>query len=133
MALGNILFRDDRKGIGDYRSFNQTTVVSYAQWIPTANIGLVIEIPQTDIYGQIPILGTFNVLLLLGALSLTATLLYIGTSRLIARPMNQLAEKARQFTLGDWSQRAEVIRNDEIGLLGHSFNTMVTQLSDLYR
>ena len=57
----------------------------------------------------------------------------VFVARRIAEPIQQLSDRAQGMAGGDFSQ-ASVIqtnRRDEIGNLGHSFNTMATQLQDL--
>ncbi len=131
-AIKNLVNSAERQGPGEYTSTNNTPVLSYVTWIPTMNMGVIIEVPTSVIYGQVPLLGTFNLLLLTGVLLIIAGTSYAG-ARSIVTPMTQLAEKARKFSQGDWTQEAEVRSNNEIGLLAYSFNTMVTELSELYR
>lgn len=53
------------------------------------------------------------------------------SARSIARPVNQLAETARKIAGGDLTEQVNVDRQDEIGELALSFNTMVSQLKAL--
>lgn len=52
-------------------------------------------------------------------------------ARSIARPVNQLAAVAAKVAEGDLREQVKVDRQDEIGKLGESFNTMTTQLRNL--
>jgi methyl-accepting chemotaxis protein len=61
------------------------------------------------------------------ALALAIALAMVG-SRLITRPMLQLAGAARLIAQGDLSNRAEVTTQDEIGTVGTAFNTMAENL-----
>ena len=67
--------------------------------------------------------------LALAAASL-ATALVLGflIARRILRPVAELEEAARRVASGDLSERVEVESNDEIGLLGRSFNSMMDDL-----
>lgn len=61
------------------------------------------------------------------ALALAVALGMVG-SRLITRPMLQLADTAQLIAQGDLSNRVEVTAQDEIGTLGTAFNTMAANL-----
>jgi len=63
--------------------------------------------------------------LVLGLVVLGGAFLVI---HLVGRDLAQLAEAARQLAAGDMSVRAEVVRQDEIGLVGRTLNRMVTHL-----
>lgn len=60
-----------------------------------------------------------------------AGLLAILATRLVVRPLEELAQVAQKIEAGDLSQRVVVTRRDEIGLLGRTFNSMTQQLSNL--
>ncbi len=55
----------------------------------------------------------------------------LAVTRSIATPLGNLAETARQIAAGHLEQAALVERQDEIGTLARSFNSMTTQLRDL--
>lgn len=61
------------------------------------------------------------------ALAIAIILGMVG-SRVITRPMLQLAAAARLIAQGDLSNRAEVTAQDEIGSVGTAFNTMAANL-----
>jgi PAS domain S-box-containing protein len=50
-------------------------------------------------------------------------------SRLISRPITELAETACLISQGKWSKEVTIKTTDEVGLLGASFNTMIDQLN----
>lgn len=64
------------------------------------------------------------------ALSIGAVLILI-VSRLITRPMRQMAQAADRFARGDFEQRVPVSSRDEIGRLAESFNRMAEDLGKL--
>ena len=111
---------------------NGDEVFLLARWIPNAQIGLAIQIPTSVVFSQINILSTTNLVLLASVLVLAVILMVFMSTRLV-NPLLVLVKSAQKFTAGDWSQRVKVNRHDEIGLLSHTFNQMVDQLSDLYR
>lgn len=48
----------------------------------------------------------------------------------VTRPVEQLAEAAREVAAGNWSAQAEVTSTDELGELAESFNRMTQELLD---
>ena len=50
-------------------------------------------------------------------------------TRLVRRPVESLAEKAKRFAEGDMSVSVDVKTEDEIGILGNTFNYMVESVS----
>ncbi len=76
-----------------------------------------------DIY-----LLTLTLVLLLALLSAIALAFLL--SRRLAQPLEVLAESTQAVASGDFSRRAPVTSQDELGLLTHSFNSMTEQLGD---
>jgi signal transduction histidine kinase len=62
---------------------------------------------------------------------LAAGLLGFMLVRQIIQPIYNMSVTARAISVGDLSQRVEVKRNDELGVLGAAFNSMTTQLKTL--
>jgi GAF domain-containing protein/HAMP domain-containing protein len=102
------------------------------QWFPRMQTGIVLEVKANDIYGQIASLIPFTVVLILGALLATGLVMVIGINRVI-KPLRSLSDITRGFADGDWSRRAEVLSNDEVGVLASSFNQMANELGRVYR
>ncbi len=59
---------------------------------------------------------------------LLAILLSSWSAALVTRPVEQLAEAAREVTAGNWNARVEVAGSDELAQLADSFNRMTSQL-----
>ena len=115
-----------------YTAQNDIPVRANLIRIRDINSTLVIEVPESSIFGRLQSLLPFILILLTGSLLFTSVIIGFGARRIVV-PLVDLARHARDFTSGDWSYRANVNRNDEIGLLGYSFNMMVQQLTELYR
>ncbi|MEW6417680.1 MAG: response regulator [Nitrospirota bacterium] len=62
-------------------------------------------------------------------ISLIITLIYLLVNKLVRRPVENLAEKAKRFAEGDMSASVDVKTKDEIGILGNTFNYMVESVS----
>jgi PAS domain S-box-containing protein len=54
--------------------------------------------------------------------------LTVALSKVLTRPIQELTEVTSRMAGGDLSQRVEVRHRDEIGVLGDSFNQMITQI-----
>ena len=54
--------------------------------------------------------------------------LTVALSKVLTRPIQELTEVTSRMASGDLSQRVEVRHRDEIGVLGDSFNQMITQI-----
>jgi GAF domain-containing protein len=111
---------------------NGEAAIAQIQWFPRMQSGVVLEVKAADIYEQIASLIPFTTLLTLGALLATALVVVISINRVV-KPLRSLSDITRDFADGDWSRRAEVTSNDEIGVLASSFNQMADELGKLYR
>ena len=115
-----------------YSNLNGTPVFGYYKTLPFAQSNLLIEVPRNIIIGQVQSMLPFTLILLVALMLISGLIVYISSRRLIT-PLTNLAQNAQTFAAGDWSYRAKVDRDDEIGLLAYSFNNMVEQLTGYYR
>ena len=67
-------------------------------------------------------------LLAMGAGILLAIIFSSWTAARVTRPVEQLAEAAREVAAGNWDVQAPVASSDELGQLAESFNQMTRQL-----
>ena len=116
----------------DITAPNGEAALAQLQWFPRIQTGVVFEVKASDIYSQIASLIPFTILLILGALLATGLVMVIGINRVI-KPLRSLSDITRGFADGDWSRRAEVLSNDEVGVLASSFNQMADELGKAYR
>lgn len=81
-------------------------------------------------HNRVPLKRTFTLSLGLAFLAamLGAVWAALLLSQRIVRPMQRLAEGTRQVADGDFSQKLDVGRNDEVGFLTSSFNRMTERL-----
>jgi adenylate cyclase len=61
---------------------------------------------------------------------LTATFVAIGIARSVSRPVQQLAQHTKLVAAGDYTQRIELPRADELGQLATAFNEMTAGLAE---
>ncbi|OJU98039.1 MAG: hypothetical protein BGO12_21340 [Verrucomicrobia bacterium 61-8] len=78
------------------------------------------------------LLKTSNIYLILATLGaiIAAAIAGIFLSRTILRPLRSLTNAAREAAKGNLDVRLSKERNDEFGLLAHTFNTMLDSLRD---
>ena len=110
---------------------NGEAALAQLQWFPRIQTGVVFEPKASDIYSQIASLIPFTILLIAGALLATGLVMVIGINRVI-KPLRSLSDITRGFANGDWSRRAEVSSNDEVGVLASSFNQMADELGKVH-
>lgn len=60
-------------------------------------------------------------------------LVSVPLARTVAQPIEKLAKLTRAFGTGDFSARARFEREDEIGALGHAFDEMADQITEIRR
>ncbi len=132
-TLSNLRIEKSPKPISlPIKAPNGENALAQIQWFPRIQSGVLLNVNPNDIYDQIKNLIPFTVLLILGSLLATGLILMYVNNRVV-RPLTSLSEIARGFADGNWSRRAEVIGNDEIGLLAKSFNHMADELGGAYR
>ena len=131
--FSDLMKHDTRQpGTLDVTTSNGENALAQLQWFPGIQTGIVFETKASDIFGQIASLLPFTIMLVLGALFATILAIIIGNNRVI-KPLRSLSDITRGFADGDWSRRAEVSRNDEVGVLASSFNQMADELEKSYR
>jgi HAMP domain-containing protein len=102
------------------------------QWFPSIQTGVVLAEKTGPIYSQMASLLPFTIILILGVLLATVLVIVIGINRVI-KPLRSLSAVTNSFADGDWSRRAEVLTNDEVGMLASSFNQMADDLGNAHR
>ncbi len=108
------------------------STLTQIQWFPTMHVGVALEMQTSVIYKELNSLAPFTIGLVIITLLATSLILLFGINRMI-KPLRALAEITQNFADGDWSKRATVGSEDEIGRLAISFNHMADQLSGSYR
>ncbi len=93
---------------------------------------VAIAVPESDFMAQIHDHNRNTIALCLGALGL-AIVIGAWTSNWITRPIGHLNRAAKAIAAGDWTQtpnisHPDVTRQDEVGELAVSFNSMASQL-----
>jgi HAMP domain-containing protein len=119
-------------GTVEYTNDAGDLVLAAYEWIPRWNMGIVAELPQADIFAEINDLAPFSAGLVAISVIATIAVVAFAANRLL-RPLGNLTELAQRLSHGDWSFRVPDDRDDEIGALAYSLNSMATELSGMYR
>lgn len=115
-----------------YVNFAGNEVYAYVKKMSSFNGTYVFEVPTSSVLSQLQPLLSFMLILLAITLVVIGLIAFFATRQMVF-PLVDLSNKARRYANGDFSQKASVTRNDEIGLLANSFNNMVDQLSTFYQ
>ena len=92
------------------------------------NIGTLYIVSDTQEIKNRVIQYLYIVVFLILLLILLALLLSSKLQQLISRPIVELAELTRNVAKGDFTRKAEIKTNDELGALAKTFNTMTSDL-----
>ena len=114
----------DSKGYNDYAGI---PVLGVWRWLPEFNWGVVTEIDRSEAYGVAYNLNTLGVVLLFGIAFPIMFFAYVVGKRL-SNPIVELTEATEKMAEGDLTQRVNIEREDELGVLATSFNTMANTL-----
>jgi signal transduction histidine kinase/HAMP domain-containing protein len=115
------------QGSAIYPDYRGISVIGIYRFLPQLNAAFLVEQDETEsfiLFNQLTAIIA-GAGLLVAALSVAVAVLYANR---FARPIVQLTETATRLASGDLKQRAAVRANNEIGLLGDTFNQMADQL-----
>lgn len=107
-------------------------VLAQSVWLTNLNTGIVLEVHQSTILGQLNTLVPFTIAIFVITLAAMWIVIGVATNRFI-KPLLSLADTTRRFAEGDWRERSPIQRSDELGFLAATFNEMADELSTLYR
>ncbi|OIP71765.1 MAG: hypothetical protein AUK43_05225 [Oscillatoriales cyanobacterium CG2_30_40_61] len=93
---------------------------------------IIVVVPQADFMEQINANTRTTIILCSWAL-LGATLIGLLTAQWIVKPILQLNIAAKKIAQGDWEQKVNLKRKDELGQLAKSFNSMAKQLKESFK
>ncbi|MEA1977378.1 MAG: GAF domain-containing protein, partial [Chloroflexota bacterium] len=124
---------DTPSGTVEYTNKDDDLVLAAYEWIPDFDLGVVTELPQSDIFADVNALAPFTIAMIVGASIFSIAVVAIVANRFLLRPLLNLTELAERLSRGDWSFRVPSDRDDEIGALAHSLNSMADELNSLYQ
>ncbi|MDH5201954.1 MAG: response regulator [Nitrospirota bacterium] len=94
---------------------------------------MAVRVSAEQVYKTVAAQRNRTLLLLGFTLPIAITIIFLLVNRLVRRPIENLAEKAKSFAEGDMSVSVDVKTEDEIGVLGKTFNYMVESVSSFSR
>jgi len=94
---------------------------------------MIIRVGAEQVYKTVVAQRNRSLLLIAFALPIAVLIVNLIVNKLIRRPVESLAEKAKSFAEGDMSVSVDVKTEDEIGILGKTFNYMVESVSSFSR
>lgn len=120
-----------QSGASAYDNPAGVPVIGAYRWLADLELALIAEQDQAEAFAASDELAAGLIGAMLGLALLTAIIAAVVT-RQITRPIVLLTEAAVHMSGGDLTVRVRPTRRDEIGILGQVFNTMATELYDLY-
>lgn len=91
--------------------------------------GIVVRLDAERTYAQVVAQRNRTIMIVLFLIPVAICLVYFMVNKLVRAPVESMAEKAKRFAEGDVSVSVTVQGEDEIGLLGKTFNYMVESVS----
>jgi signal transduction histidine kinase/CheY-like chemotaxis protein len=95
--------------------------------------GIVARTEGERIYSQVAAQRNRTIMIAIFSVPLAAIFIYLMVTKLVRRPVESLAEKAKRFAEGDMAVSVDIKTEDEIGVLGNTFNYMVESVSSSSR
>lgn len=112
-----------------YDSYRGEKVIGFYRYIPELESAMLAEISENEALATLR--DVRNLSILAAALAgLLALLIGSGVTYWLTRPITALTRVATALTSGDYQQQVPVTRQNEIGQLADSFNTMTSKLID---
>jgi PAS domain S-box-containing protein len=119
--------RAGEDGSDTYLDPQGVSVLGVYRQLAEGSLGLLVEMEEAELTGQITRVWTLIILLNLGLLVLAAIAARYLANWLI-KPLTRIAEAARALSTGDMSRRVPSTGADEIGQLATTFNDMADAL-----
>jgi PAS domain S-box-containing protein len=117
----------DGSDANGYNDYGGITVLGVWHWLPEYNWGVITEIDKTEVYGVAYNLNTLGMVLIFAMVFPILFVAYFVGKR-FSTPILGLTEVTEKMASGDLSQRANIKRNNEVGVLANSINTMAKSL-----
>jgi len=94
---------------------------------------MAIRMTAERVYATVGAQRNRTLVLTLFGIPITIIIIYLIVHKFIRRPVENLAEKAHRFAEGDMSVSIDIKTEDEIGVLGKTFNYMIKSVSSSSR
>ena len=110
-----------------YKDYAGISVLGTWSWLPELDWAVITEIDKAEVYGVAYNLNTLGWVLLFGIAFPIVFFAYV-VGKKISSPIIELTEATEKMSSGDLTQRVNIDRGDELGVLATSFNTMAGAL-----
>ena len=117
-------------GAGVYTDYRGQRVIGVSRWVPELDVVLLAEQNQSEALGVARRALAINGGLAVGA-AVLAVAAGVWVTRQIATPLAELVNMVTRVAAGELTLTVPVEREDEVGDLARSFNTMTRQLREL--
>jgi len=113
-----------------YSNYAGQQVLGYYEWFPSMELAVIAEVPRSFVISSSlnSLAGSALLALFVVAIAIIAVVI---AARTIADPITILAQTTESFAAGNFSTRAVVDRQDEIGRLARAYNQMAVQLQEI--
>jgi signal transduction histidine kinase/DNA-binding response OmpR family regulator len=91
--------------------------------------GIVVRLDAERTYAQVVAQRNRTIIIVIFLIPIAIALIYLMVNKLVRQPIESLADKAKRFGEGDMTTFVDVKTEDEIGILGKTFNYMVENVS----
>ncbi|MCF6156904.1 MAG: PAS domain S-box protein [Candidatus Brocadia sp.] len=112
-----------------YKDYSGVTVLGAWRWLPEFYLGVISEIDRDEGYG-----AAYNLNYIVGSVLLILAFPFVVAAYFIGKktsiPIIKLTEATEKMASGDLTQRVDIKREDEIGILANSFNAMAKSLDE---
>ncbi len=123
---------DEIYRLAEFQNQEGVVVVAQSNKIEAVQSEMIVEMPREVAFGRLSSLKPFTIYLFLGTLLVIASSFWVASNR-ITKPLGALTKVTREFASGNWDIRASEERDNEIGELARTFNSMAAELSAYYR
>ncbi|MCB1214529.1 MAG: sensor histidine kinase [Deltaproteobacteria bacterium] len=110
---------------------NQDYLISVQKILDLPLWYLVLSQPTSEAFAKVYATRYALILLVVLMLVLMLTVAGVGARRMLLAPMSKLIQAIQALGKGDLAYRIKGLGKDEFGQLGHSFNQMAQEVSDL--
>ena len=129
---GDAALDEHLSGYSIYQNYNGKTVIGVYRWVPDLQVALLAEQEESE-----ALHSTSIILIIIVGVALAAVLVAIIAvtylTRSIVSPLADLAATASLIAQGDLDRAAKVVREDEVGTVARSFNSMTERLRGVVR
>jgi len=115
------------KGVGEILDYRGVQCFAIYGYVPSLRWGLVVKVDKVEVMEAVNQRLAFfmsMVILMLAILTISS----IWLARYITSPISKLTSKVDEIVKGDFSIRIKSKREDEIGMLANSFNSMTEEI-----